>query len=617
MSTREVDQRSVRASATQRYRFPTLRLPTSGTPDQMNFYRSVKQWIELREGAGGNDQEAVVLRRDLTDAGLTQRVVTQLIQANNTPTGSSGDIPGTPNTIGGGHRDGGSAADALNRLAQALFSSRLFVNLMKGTLDPTRFSDFSPEVQAILLRRIDEEAKARGAAIRRLEQIVQTGTRSQAIAVEEVTASVLGAMAGVRVTTFATAEAGRATAGRVTQVSASLDVLNGQVADVEETLFAQADAITGLYAQWTMKVTAGGAFGGIGLAASAPLIGPATSYLLFVANKIGFVTDTEVIGTGPGQINPVSPPANRLMFGLDSNGAYVGGNLNVTGKAIIEGSFSKNGFNAALHVNGGKLAQNGIITYADGTGVGARYALNALATGGANAIGAGATGSGVGGIFAATGGTAIGLVARAALTSGAALVADTGGFGSMQVQLVTSAYSVYSAAGQGKHYAVDGLGPFTGFHDALLPLPLVDGDYEPQVGDIVVDDELVQAEDVSNSLFTAVPCTQAGQRGAIGIISESREIDDSIGLSYERWWSYQHTHMRLFVNAVGEGQINVCGRGGDIARGDLIECSDMTGKGQRQADDIVRSKTVAKARMAVVFSHPDEVKLVPCVYLCG
>ena len=37
----------------------------------------------------------------------------------------------------------------------------------------------------------------------------------------------------------------------------------------------------------------------------------------------------------------------------------------------------------------------------------------------------------------------------------------------------------------------------------------------------------------------------------------------------------------------------------------------------KQADDIVRSYTVAKAREDVTFSGPDDIKLVACIYLCG
>ena len=69
--------------------------------------------------------------------------------------------------------------------------------------------------------------------------------------------------------------------------------------------------------------------------------------------------------------------------------------------------------------------------------------------------------------------------------------------------------------------------------------------------------------------------------------------------------------------ALGEGQVNVCGEGGDLESGDLIVTSSIPGKGMRQADDLVRSYTVAKSRESVTFSSPSEIKQVACIYLCG
>jgi hypothetical protein len=71
------------------------------------------------------------------------------------------------------------------------------------------------------------------------------------------------------------------------------------------------------------------------------------------------------------------------------------------------------------------------------------------------------------------------------------------------------------------------------------------------------------------------------------------------------------------VNALGEGQVNVCGENGDIEAGDLIVTSSMPGKGMRQDDDLIRSYTVAKSRESVTFSSPDEVKMIACIYMCG
>jgi len=76
-------------------------------------------------------------------------------------------------------------------------------------------------------------------------------------------------------------------------------------------------------------------------------------------------------------------------------------------------------------------------------------------------------------------------------------------------------------------------------------------------------------------------------------------------------------HRFVFTNSLGEGLINVCGENGNIEIGDLISSSSIPGKGMKQADDIIRSYTVAKARESVTFSSPTEVKQIACTYHCG
>jgi len=73
----------------------------------------------------------------------------------------------------------------------------------------------------------------------------------------------------------------------------------------------------------------------------------------------------------------------------------------------------------------------------------------------------------------------------------------------------------------------------------------------------------------------------------------------------------------IHINALGEGLINVCGESGDIEIGDLIVTSSIAGKGMKQADDFVRSITVAKSRQAVTFSSPTEIQQIACIYLGG
>jgi hypothetical protein len=74
----------------------------------------------------------------------------------------------------------------------------------------------------------------------------------------------------------------------------------------------------------------------------------------------------------------------------------------------------------------------------------------------------------------------------------------------------------------------------------------------------------------------------------------------------------------IAVNALGEGQMNVVKENGNIAKGDLIVCSSTPGKGMKQTGEAVKSFTVARARCAVTWTSSEtDVRLVPCIYLCG
>ena len=71
------------------------------------------------------------------------------------------------------------------------------------------------------------------------------------------------------------------------------------------------------------------------------------------------------------------------------------------------------------------------------------------------------------------------------------------------------------------------------------------------------------------------------------------------------------------INAVGEGQMYVCGENGNIAAGDLIVTSSTAGVGMKQNDGIVMNITVAKAREAMTFTDTTTPILIACIYLCG
>lgn len=177
------------------------------------------------------------------------------------------------------------------------------------------------------------------------------------------------------------------------------------------------------------------------------------------------------------------------------------------------------------------------------------------------------------------------------------------------INLATETYSAWSSTGEGKIYIQDGNGPFTGFHEGVIDDDDAVG-VEP--GDILLDAELVERTSVNDTMFRHVLSSMPNQKGVIGVCTQ---VYDEIpeGFGFVDMAGRKVIHM----NALGEGQINVCGENGDLEKGDLIVTSSIPGKGMAQSDDIVRSYTVARARESVTFNTPEEVKMVACVYLCG
>jgi hypothetical protein len=180
--------------------------------------------------------------------------------------------------------------------------------------------------------------------------------------------------------------------------------------------------------------------------------------------------------------------------------------------------------------------------------------------------------------------------------------------------------------------ATGSITPFTGSHDGVMLNTVV-----PEPGDILVDTQIIATSGISEALARMVISSTANQP-AIGVYTGDR-IVSYLPNSISEHSAPIHVAGNTFIpgprvlkpeyadllddsrligaNSVGEGLINVCGEGGDIAAGDLIVTSNTAGKGMKQSDDIVRSMTVAKARQAVTFASPSEVKLIACIYVCG
>ena len=187
-----------------------------------------------------------------------------------------------------------------------------------------------------------------------------------------------------------------------------------------------------------------------------------------------------------------------------------------------------------------------------------------------------------------------------------------------QIQLATSFYAAYLTNG--------GVGPFTGSHDALLSKLT-----EIDIGDLVCDNGQVIVKDFLNTITFVERTTTAAQAGSVGVFYQYFDgLPASLSISvYDPQTGGQKTvlnpeyapllktHDVIGIAALGEGLINVCSQGGDIAVGDLLCTSDMPGKAMRQSDDVVRSTTVAKSRQPFVFAPGQAWTQIACIYLCG
>lgn len=224
-------------------------------------------------------------------------------------------------------------------------------------------------------------------------------------------------------------------------------------------------------------------------------------------------------------------------------------------------------------------------------------------------------GVGVFGRATTTGGTNHGIRgANAALSGG---VQTSGLVGS------SVGYDFY-ADGAGTNY-----GPFTGAHDVLVAV----GKNIP-IGYIVADVKCIVKKNLSNTVFEVQETTQANQipigvmvtnNGLLANIMpaafvEGIDYSDPENPSYITYPEYDENkdfYDYCAANAVGEGQVYVCGESGDITAGDLIVTSSTAGVGMKQADGVVRNYTVAKARESVTFTDTTTPVLVACIYLCG
>lgn len=257
----------------------------------------MKEHLEVRLGARGDTLERAVTLRDLQGVGFGVNTAGSLIIVNPSNAESSqtktGSVSGPPAGV--------------EQFSQSVLNTNLFGHLSQSLQDSSRFNVVPEAVRNLITTSIANEAKRRGADIRRIQEVVQEADRSMAFRVEEVTASIGNFSAGVRESVYANATAIRSTAGKITQVQARLDDFGGGTATVEETMTAVADRAAGLAAEYMIKVSAGGAVAAIGLAASEDPGGTTESAFVVqadtfaIAPAYNYSQETTPSATGAGQ----------------------------------------------------------------------------------------------------------------------------------------------------------------------------------------------------------------------------------------------------------------------------------------------------------------------------
>lgn len=290
------------------------KLPGIPAVTQSNLLQVVQALVErseVREGARGNPFERAVTVRELKDMGFT---------------GFGGGYSGSNQTgsVLTVNPDGTYSAMSPDAFADSIRKSKLYHDLMKRLDDATRFDDLPEQIRAILLKDIAAEAAKRGADIQRVEYKLQSATESLAYTVEEVTASVAGSMAGVRETVFASAAETNATAGKVTQLVASLDGTGS--ATIEESLAVIANRTDGLTSQYMLKLNAGKAVTGFGLLASEDPTGLTESKFIIQADQFALTGTYTYMQGDMSSTPPVAEPsaavAGQTWYNTRTNLSY-------------------------------------------------------------------------------------------------------------------------------------------------------------------------------------------------------------------------------------------------------------------------------------------------------
>lgn len=274
-------------------------LPALRTEDKAlaRWAQAVAEHLEVRAGARGNPLERAVTQRDLEAiaGSLT------FLQDDTKRLANPGDVL---IDLGGGL----SASIAIDKFGDALKQTQLYKDLLQRLDDPDRENPLTGPYNDLLLQSVAQEA-ANTTKIQRLEASLagfyQDGTPGRAV--------------------------------------------------LEQSFKTVADRVTGLRAQYTLKVQAGGALAGFGIAAE-EVNGVPSSAFIISADKFAIVSPNYRGGLRP------SPDNNNIPFAVDANGIYLNTNVYVKGTLRVD--------------TGGKTLTDGMRGSLNGVGTGDAWSDN-------------------------------------------------------------------------------------------------------------------------------------------------------------------------------------------------------------------------------------------------
>jgi len=111
---------------------------------------------------------------------------------------------------------------------------------------------------------------------------------------------------------------------------------------------------------------------------------------------------------------------------------------------------------------------------------------------------------------------------------------------------------------------------------------------------------------INDSIPIVEICNSPASNAVFGVVSDKEEDKRTWAAgNFVSTYDKVQGDNRLIVNGGGEGAIWICNSGGNLAIGDLIE-SFADGYGRKQADNIIRSSTVARITMACNFNPTNE-----------